>query len=85
MVQFPTLNVCSGQSDGLTVSRPLPVRQRTFSASVDMSQKRQTRKSAASLDHLIGTGEKVVRNGQSQRLGRAFIQNQFKSASLNDG
>jgi len=37
------------------------------------------------LNNLIGTGEKVIRNGQSQRLGRACIQDQFKSAGLNDG
>src|SRR5260370_12965145 len=35
------------------------------------------------LNNLIGTGEKVIRNGQSQRLGPACIQHQFKSPALN--
>ena len=36
-------------------------------------------------DQLVGACEEGVRNGQPERFGGAFVQNQFKSASLNDG
>ena len=46
---------------------------------------RALQKTVSLFDQLIGACEEGVRDGQPERLSGAFIQNQFKSASLNDG